>query len=710
MATNININVNPADENDFNQKKAQNHFDSLINDKAFDDDLEAFLTSKAQAIVKELEYAEDIQKQLEMMEAKAEAKAVEVQKQMDKLLDTNDDGDLVDVMPVLDPETKNRASQGKGSSVPGSEDVVLAQRIENLNRTIGSKSFRNQSVQLDPFFENLRDKSSKQTSQEDLDRLIQTEVDKQLANINDVETSLFNSIDLMNAQLEAKIQNIEAKLSKENADPGSDPRLQEYQQFQNRLSSLREDVSGYISESVDKIKDSAKDYARAGYDEGETARIIADADKEQKRVEKLVSSFNKDFDKYIDQQKKEIAKDYAFNTAQAYLDTTKGAKMDVAKKIYANAYQDFIDNAPVQSHGLSDEEIAALHAATGGNINPANINTTPVAPPVAPNAANPPNVNNPNGTVTPPPIQPPSGSRKGSSLPPGGQGLGNYNNYQGPPNNNSSSLTNPNQSGGSGTQSKIGVHMLLSEVTQAVIDPLMALASIPTELASAHLMHLSWASTKERIQTPDLIRSMGKTTQKNTEAITQATGATVGAVAGSAVPGIGTLAGAYVGGELGELAGNLIPIETVSNMVGYLYEIANNTSKQAEPFSSDLIQSNIDNQLAFLEENVRIGREMGSELAELNDATTDLQLTFYKEAIELVRPLLPAMANILDTIKQGIQLVGGISDSLTAIVNSIPGAMGFLSGILGIGRGRNKRPRGNQNQMGQLEDNVPFLP
>lgn len=662
----IDINTNPDDgkDNPFSKESGLGEgFETLdeMKQRLLDEAVKLVEGSNQQKIDK-------ITNEIEKIELK--------QRQFDDLTSfISDYSPIESVIPNLSNDEKQKLTKTSPQS-SSSSTSVFEQRIENLSRTIESKEFKNYETQLRPFFDSLRDKSAKQTSIDDVNSLVENEVTKQLSNITDVETSLYNSIDLMIANVNEKFDKLSARAEKEKASVESFPEFEKLNEYQERLDGLRENVGAYIEGSVQKIKDSAVASATAGYDEGQTERLMKDAEKEQKRVEKLVSSFNKDFQKYIDKQKEDIAKQYAFNTATNYLRSNKDATRQVASKVYKNAYNDFMQNVQTPDHGLTDEEISTLFAATGGNLDPSKHGKNKVTPP--------PKFRDPN------------------NLPP--TTLDGYS--KDPPDNNISSLDTGNGSGG-GT-GRIGVHMIMSEVRQAIIDPITNLLAIPTDLASAHLQHLSWATTKERIQVPQLVRSMGQTTQHNTESVLGAAGATIGGTMGAAAGGIGMLPGAYMGGAIGTAVGEAIPIETISNMVGYLYEIAENTSKQVEGYSPDLIQSNIDKQLAFLEENISIGQRMGSELAELNDATADLQLTFYREAIELMRPMLPNMILMVKLLTEIVKYINTIITILTTVVGTMfPALLSVVN--KGISRFAKKQVRTFTNQMDQLEDNVPFL-
>ncbi len=655
MAIDINLNVNPDDGefNDYNKKEAQAHIDKLINEQVSDEQLEAFMQTKRDQM--EADNAKFVQEQQEVME-EALQKFAEQQKTKEGF---DDLFSLPDISPTEVSKLKSIGSSGSG-------DLVFQQRIENLDRTINSKEFRNAAVQLNPYFDSLRNKASRLDNPDDLMPLVDKENEKQLANINDIETSLFNAIDLMNAQVEAKMQRLEQSVE-EGASPQDDPKYQELIGFQGQLSSMRDNVSSYIGESVDKLQSESTKFAIAGFDEGDTERKIAEGLKEQKRIEKLVSDFNKEFDNYIDKQKEEIAKGYAFSMSQGYLNSNPAGSMQNARRIYANAMKDFQDNVPVAGHGLSDEEIANLYAASGGNVDI---------------AAQVPKINVP-GQFQP-------GNRP--PLPP---------NYLNPPNNNASSLQGNGGGSGSG---KIPIHMIMSEVTSAIIEPMMAIRMALIGLAIPDLKNYMKATRPERINPNEYIESIGEKTSNAATAIGRTSGSAIGFA-------MGGLPGAFAGSRIGETIADILPIEEFAQMVSYLYQIADNTSEQAMAFSPELMQSNVDRQLAFLEENIAVGESVGAELAELYDAGTQFQLTFYREALEIVRPLLPLM----------IQIVGLLTLMTSTVSAQISGILEYLrTGNLALAiaaaiknlfnADRPDSTRSTRDSMRDLEDNVPFLP
>ena len=655
MAIDINLNVNPADDgnpyNDYNKKEAQAHIDKLINEQVSDEQLEAFLESKRDQVA--ADNAKFIQEQQEAME-EALQKFAEEQKSKQGY------DDLLSA-PDITPE---QSSQLKFSVGSGTGDLVFQQRIENLDRTINSKEFRNAAVQLNPYFDSLRSKASRLDNPDDLMPLVDRENEKQLANINDIETTMYNAIDMMFAQTQMKMRSLEASME-EGSSLTEDPRYNELLDFQSQLNSMRDNVSSYIGESVDRLQTESTKFAIAGFDEGDTERKIAEGMKEQKRVEKLVADFNKEFDAYIDKQKEEVAKGYAFSMAQGYLNSNRDATMQNARRVYANAFKDFQDNVPVAGHGLTDEEIANLYAASGGKVD------------IAGQA---------------PKINVPQNFQGNGPTPP---------NYLDAPNNNMSSLQSNGGGSGSG---KVPIHMIMSEVTSAIIEPILAIRAALVGFAVPDLKNYMKATTAQRINPNEYIESIGEKTGRAATAVGRTGGSAIGFA-------LGGLPGAFAGSRIGETLADIIPIEEFAQMVSYLYQIADNTSKQAMAFSPELMQANVDRQLAFLEENIAVGESVGAELAELYDAGTQFQLTFYREALEIVRPLLPLMVQVVNLLTN---LVGIVSAGISGIIEYfITGSFAAAVAAAVTNYNNANRPRTTRstgNSMAELEDNVPFLP
>jgi hypothetical protein len=658
MAIDINLNVNPADDgnpyNDYNKKEAQAHIDKLINEQISDEQLEAFLESKRDQAA--ADNAKFVQEQQEAME-EALQKFAEEQKSKQGY------DDLLSA-PDITPE---QSSQLKFNTDTGTGDLVFQQRIENLDRTINSKEFRNAAVQLNPYFDTLKNKASRLENPDDLMPLVDKENERQLANINDIETTMFNAIDMLFAQTQMKMRSLEASME-EGSSLTEDPRYNELLNFQSQLNSMRDNVSSYIGESVDKLQTESTKFAIAGFDEGDTERKIAEGMKEQKRVEKLVSDFNKEFDSYIDKQKEEVAKGYAFSMAQGYLNSNRDATMQNARRVYANAFKDFQDNVPVSKHGLSDEEIEAIFSATGGDYSKVNFGNAP-------------KINVP-GKFQPgnkPPL-PPS--------------------YLNPANNNVSSL----QGNGGGGSGKIPIHMIMSEVTSAIIEPMMAIRAALIGFAVPDLKNYMKATRPERINPNEYIESIGEKAGNAATAVGRTTGSAIGFA-------LGGLPGAFAGSRIGETIADIIPIEEFAQMVSYLYQIADNTSRQAMAFSPELMQANVDRQLAFLEENIAVGESVGAELAELYDAGTQFQINFYREALEIVRPLLPLMTQVVGLLTIISSAISAQISGILEYLRSGSWMSAFAAFATNLANLNRPKPTNNvQNQMDQLDDNVPFLP
>jgi hypothetical protein len=104
-----------------------------------------------------------------------------------------------------------------------------------------------------------------------------------------------------------------------------------------------------------------------------------------------------------------------------------------------------------------------------------------------------------------------------------------------------------------------------------------------------------------------------------------------GAALGAASGPLGSAAGIAVGIAAGKIISNVIGtmvsdlVDTSVKSLITLSEIAANTAQQARPFSADLIESKINNQLTQLYRNINRGEEIGPVLSRIERSVTTFQ-------------------------------------------------------------------------------------
>lgn len=180
----------------------------------------------------------------------------------------------------------------------------------------------------------------------------------------------------------------------------------------------------------------------------------------------------------------------------------------------------------------------------------------------------------------------------------------------------------------------------LSEILNTFADSILAAAKTLDDLHRIPVREfgnaLIAASTTAKLNPNGIFQGIGNVANAGVSVAGKVGGGIAGGIAGGMIgnailPGIGTFAGSMVGhgigGKLGEAAslpfGELIDTSVKSLIV--LNEIAANTAAQARPFSSDLIESRINNQLTQLYRNMDRGQELGPILGRIENSLTTFQ-------------------------------------------------------------------------------------
>ncbi len=578
--------------------------------------------------------------------------------------------DPVDV--ILPPEIKASLDKPPSNQLIMTDEKLEA-RIDNLFRTLNSKSFKERNVTQEPFFEKLFDKATKAEDIESLMSLVKQEQDKQQSSILAYQTNLDNQLALLKAEVDTRLENMQGE---EEVD--SD-RVDRYKSFQENLNTIQESVRSFVSEAIATLEQKTFDTASKGKAQGDIDRELKEIDqqlkdaiKKEKEASKIIQEFDKAFDKYAQEKKKEAASEFAYNEA---LQAKKklGSSQASVSKTYHSAKDSFLRNTPDLIPQIDDDSKISLYASQGGTFKSFNFSTIPVSFSSRKNGGGGNQSGGSGGGNT-------GGNNTGSNspLPP---------NFNQPPSHNSPVLT-------------------FGDFTQALKEFAMSIREVAKVLTVDALSLGVKSTSKEGATAGDAVKFGAKGARAGADITGQLAGAVAGAFVGGPFGGL-------LGSQIGKVLANVLPIEEFAESISLLEQMANNTAERATPFSFELIATKIDKQLAMLDQDMTMGRLYGDQLSSIQRSSNEVQLELKRSFDEFVVALSPLIIGILEQIKFLITLLTPMIAAVMGYIMSLA-PMTFLQ-LMANGTNRinqNRRNRANNragNQAEQLDDNVPFL-
>lgn len=591
-----------------------------------------------------------------------------------KAVEEKTDTEAYEVDPldvILPPEAQSSLSQSNKLIMT---DEKLEARIDNLFRTLNSKSFKEKNVSQEPFFDKLFDKATKVEDIESLISLTKQEQDKQQSSILAYQTNLDNQLALLKAEVNTRLENLQGE---EEVD--SD-RVDRYKMFQESLNTVQESVKTFVSEAINTLEKKTFDVASKGKQQGDIDREmkqidqhLKDAVKKEKEASKIIQEFDKAFEQYAKERKKEAASEFAYNEA-VQAKKKIGSSQASVNKAYYKAKDSFIRNTPDIDAKISEEEKIALFGAHGGSFKNFDFSQIPVSFSSRKNGGGSGLGGNQGGG---------SGGNSGGNqnASPGGQ------NYNVPPPHNLPVLT-------------------FGDFTQVLKELALSIKELGKVL-TVDVLQLGVKSTsKEGATGGDFARTAGRGMKAGADVAGQISGAVAGGLT------FGPF-GALLGSQVGKALADMLPIEEFAESISLLEQMATNTIERATPFSMDLIAGKIDKQLLLLEQDMRMSSMYGGRLADIQQSSNEVQIELKKAFDDVVVVFAPLIIGILEQIKFLVTMLTPFIAAVLGYLYSVaPIAVGqaMLNGAQKMNR--NNRPgQGNRanNQAQQLDDNVPFL-
>jgi hypothetical protein len=531
---------------------------------------------------------------------------------------------------------------------------TLKAQVENLQRSFESKLFGEKESTFPSSLQRTFEAGKRVKDFDDVQKLIDKEVAAQTSMLKAFETSNQNTSNLLEARIKDYIDR-ESSKEDENID------RQKLEWLYSRLDEVRkvrEDTQQEYDAIETSIGTKISDFATRGFAQGKVDRDIEELQMQQKDEDKVLKQYQREFKSFVTKQYKDLANVEAFDAAKTYVQTNTGKlpQRDVvamSKIAYDKKFEEFMSSASFESE-LSTEEVMSAFQEGQGKFKPEAFR-----PKNAPkNFYGKPQQEEPPMDIQWDPMQAgASGGMMGGS----GSGMG------GGSGNGSSPPIGFGPGGAPIPPSRNNIGLLAPSIgidIQAIKRFKVAEASI-----NAVGQTLVAASTKQGVRPGSILGNVSKAATTAGLAGYAASGvANLGLATGAAgIGGTTALAGA-AGASMGPVG---LMVAGITLSTSYLAEIADNTSKNVEAFSPELILSDIDNKFKRLVDNMQIANSRGDKLANYQQSSNQLSRQLYNLGVELFDQVEPVIRILIDFMSIVVVLLRTLTILGTLLYNAM---------------------------------------
>lgn len=455
-------------------------------------------------------------------------------------------------------------------------------QVENLQRSFDSKLFGEKESTFFSSLQKVFDRASRTEDYDELEKLIDQETRLQSKILKDFETSNQNTANLLQAKAEEMIIR-ESKVKEEDRDTELiawlENRLQEIKDVREATTSEYERIQRSIQTEIRKTADQ-------GFAVGSIERDIRKLEQEAKDEEKILTKYNREFNKYVNTENQRLASEQAFEASKSFIDANKGKMpqeelLGKARKLFNKEFATYMQTASTEPE-LTTEQIVEKYQEGKGSFQQDAFKVK--------NA--------------------PSGFGQKSKYDP------TQDNYVAPDIQSLSALAKDDSE-----KQRIKKNLAVWGTIQGVMGPLNQASKSPT-----------------------------------------GTG-TVSGVMQNASTGAFALSAMGKAGPWGTLIA--ASLQTVS----LLGEIADNTAKNVEAFSPELIMANVESRMLRLNQNMSMGSAYGDKLADYQRSQAAISRQMYELGVDLFGIFQPFITFVVDVLTGIISIIGFIATLISLIVS-----------------------------------------
>ena len=455
-------------------------------------------------------------------------------------------------------------------------------QVENLQRSFDAKLFGEKESTYFSSLQKVFDRASRTEDYDELEKLIEQETRLQSKILKDFETSNQNTANLLQAKAEEMIIR-ESNAKEEDRDTELiawlENRLQEIKDVREATTSEYERIQRAIQTEI-------RNSAMKGFASGSIERDIRKLEQEAKDEEKILSKFNREFNKYVTAENQRLASEQAFEASKSFIDANKGKMpqeelLGKARKLFDKEFATYMQTASTEPE-LTTEQIVEKYQEGEGSFQQDAFKVK--------NA--------------------PSGFGQKSKYDP------TKDDYIAPDRRSLTELAKDDSE-----RQRIKKNLAVWGTIQGVMGP------------------LNQAS-------------------KNTTGTGTVSGVMQNASAGAFALSAMGKAGPY---------GTLIAasLQTVS----LLGEIADNTAKNVEAFSPEIIMANVESRLLRLNQNMAIGSSYGDKLADYQRSQSAISRQMYELGVDLFGIFQPFITFVVDVLTSILSVIGFIATVISLIAS-----------------------------------------
>ena len=216
---------------------------------------------------------------------------------------------------------------------PRSIDRYFKARVENLQRTLKTRTFGEEKSIIFSALQGMYEKASRVEDIQTLKSIVNSATRSQIKTLKTFATDIENQTNLLVAVAENELEKEARK---------EEPNKEVLNFYENRLAELEEvrnKTAKVYSDSKQRIIVGMRDEAKKGYAAGESERLNKELERIRKDDDKIVEDYQKQYAKYMEDQYKKFAATRAEASAKSFIEENVGTMSK--RKLMAKAGEIF---------------------------------------------------------------------------------------------------------------------------------------------------------------------------------------------------------------------------------------------------------------------------------------------------------------------------------------------------------------------------------
>ena len=269
--------------------------------------------------------------------------------------DGSDDEDMSGDYDPNDPDSVNR---------------YFKARVENLQRTLKTRTFGEEESIIFSSLQGMYDKATRVQDIDTLKQIVNSATRSQVKTLKSFATDIENQTNLLTAIAETQL---EKELAKE--EPNKEV-MDFYNERIKELEQVQDKTAKVYSSSKQRIVQGMREEAKKGFAAGETARLQKELEQIRKDDDRIVEEYQTQFTSYIETQYKKFAANQAEEKAKSFIEQNAGKMsnrklMIQAGEIFDTEVSSLMAKMDIES-GASRVDILKLYGKQGDEFSKKN--------------------------------------------------------------------------------------------------------------------------------------------------------------------------------------------------------------------------------------------------------------------------------------------------------------------------------------------------